>query len=227
MLGKNNLKNIRILKSASPSMLIEEYTTGFSLILYVKNKEKDYTCIGTAHFDHEVTDGERRIAPEKLDGEKAFSISGYSGAYPGFGELLYMLSMMEIQQRGGRLLPDQRGVSEDAIKLYKKLFFSNNVRTFIKEKLSIYEGSNNPLNATYEIEINSELKAIAKKLQGNHIANNLSKDEKIMLLDQAYDLGENLLEENKIIDRKSLMENLKKGYPQFQIDADINEEMSF
>ena len=59
------------------------------------------------------------------------------------------------------------------------------------------------------------------------IANNLSKDEKTMLLDQAYDLGENLLEENKIIDRKSLMENLKKGYPQFQIDADINEEMSF
>lgn len=222
MFGKNNIENLKLLKNASVGMLMierenksEPERSGFEIILYAKNKDNNLVCIGSAAFYPEVSDGEYRIPDSKLNNEKLFMVGGYTGAYPGFGHVLYTLSMMEIQDRGGKLVPDQRGLSDDAEKLYKNMVKMPNIITsdHLKDALNSYPCPF--LSSTFELVVDDGMLAMRKFLEKNHHNNNLSKSDIFELTEQAYDLGECMLPENNEIDRKKLMSDFKKGYPQF------------
>ena len=113
--------NIKNIKNTNPSLLqLDKVDNGFELILF-NTENKQLKCFGSITL------------AKNNDKQNSYSVSGYSGANYGFGELLYTIALMELNKRNACLQPDERGLSEDALKLYKKMEKYSNITTVYDE----------------------------------------------------------------------------------------------
>lgn len=191
MLGKYNLQNLKMLEYSSPSMYSYSNDELIHIVIYAYSLQ-GIQCIAS-------------ISLEKQN-NGFYKNSGFSGAYYGFGELLYTMAFVELEKINKYLIPDDRGLSKLASKFYTKLDNSSNISVTQFNHLKIYNKN-----------ISEEDIFIYNQLTNSHVDNNLTTQELDLILDQAYDLGEYMLPENNIIDRKQLFNDFKNGYPQFKI----------
>ena len=187
ILGFYSANNISAIQDTIPSLLIlDKQINRFEIILF-NTENKQLNCFGSITLAQNGND------------ENSYSVSGYSGANYGFGELLYTIALMELNKRNACLEPDERGLSEDALKFYKKMEQYSNVSVVYDEGTRFFK-----LNES----INDSL--LLKILKKNLNKYKLSEKDMLSLKDQSYDLGEHLLEENNIIDRKQQKEDFLK-----------------
>lgn len=191
MLGKYNLHNLKMIESASPSMYSYRNDNTIHIVIYAYSLQ-GIQCIASLYLEQQNNGYYRN--------------TGFSGAYYGFGELLYTMAFVELEKINKSLIPDDRGLSELASKFYTKLDNSNNISVTQFDHLKIYNKN-----------ISEEDIFIYNQLTNSHVDNKLTTQELDLILEQAYDLGEYMLPENNIIDRKQLFNDFKNGYPQFKI----------
>ena len=191
MLGKYNLNNLKMIESSTPSMYTSYKNKRIQIIIYA-NSLKGIQCIASLSLEQQSNGFYRN--------------SGFSGAYYGFGELLYTMAFVELDKINKSLIADDRGLSDCALHFYEKLNNSNNI--------SVTEHNN---FKSYHKHISDEDTLIYNTLINNHVNNNLTQQQVNIILEQAYYLGEYMLPENNIIDRNQLFNDFKNGYPQFKI----------
>lgn len=186
MFGKYNLNNLTMIQNAKPSMLLRNLNNKINIAIYIQLEDK-YQCIASISLEKENNNN--------------YKNSGFSGAYYGFGELLYTMAFVELDKQNKTLIPDDRGLSEYAVKFYQKLDNSVNVISKLINGIK-----------SYQKQINKDDLNIYNTLVQNHKDNYLSEKDINNILDQAYDLGEFMLPENNYIDRNKLFKIFSKKH---------------
>ncbi len=136
MFGKNTLKNVKSLNKANLSMKVvhtdEGDVSAVNVILYADKKNEhsdlDIQIVGSVIAYTEGNDS-------KLNDKAVYGITGISGAYKGFGSLLYQSLLIELRSidENALFISDRSSITGGAEGLYKKMIESN---LFEKERIS-------------------------------------------------------------------------------------------
>lgn len=219
--GYYNRKNLESIEIGIPALFTAsgKYKSGHEYInniLYFKNHENELVVFASISLEMVSSiDSEYRI----------FKNAGYSGAYPGFGELLYLATLIELERCNGYLMPDIMGLTDSAAKMYEKL----RVTDFIATQAIDVVDNLTPQFANlayvgnidiYKTSATTDAISLHDSLLKNNQLNQLTDDEINDLKMQAYDLGESMLAENNIVDREALMQRLKEGHNHFSFNQE-------
>jgi hypothetical protein len=119
MLDKYTLKNIKKVGHLNPSLKISNDNNVVSATLYIDTEDNDLEAIAVVSA--------RRYS--QIEGRPVYTITGTSGAYPGFGSLAYqslLLALKDIDEMA-LLVSDRENITSYAEKLYEKMLDSAHI----------------------------------------------------------------------------------------------------
>lgn len=196
MLDPKSIENLKAISSVNPSLLVNHYSDDLRLCvtLYIdkKNQYSNFETIGQVSVER---------SDEKINGKSVYFVTDTTGAYPGFGSLLYQSLMIELSkiEGGALLISDRENVTQSALGLYKKMESSKDFDFIVIDKSSsnysdefMYEDSDKSaiLNKAYfwkGAELDLKYHDI---LISNHRKKNLTLDQMESIVEDGDLLGE-------------------------------------
>lgn len=117
MLGKKTVDNIKAVASGSPSLLIQNDNNDLiTASIYIDSVDEDYKHTVLGHL--------RAVRMDStIDDRPVYKVTGISGAYPGFGSLVYQSMLIELSKlnTGALFISDRERVTGFATSIYDKM----------------------------------------------------------------------------------------------------------
>lgn len=211
MLGKYTLDNFKKIKAVNPSLSVNTNTDEVAISIYVgKGDEREVIAAMTVNKIGLSSKGEPLYAPSKM-----------SGAYPGFGSLLYQSMLIElgkIDVRAG-LISDRENVSDDAKGIYAKMLKSEFVAKRaipVDSPVFIQDRDDNQLDedldCVYSIavrDVTPEMLFVHNKMLASHEKRQLGQSELELINEAVKYLGEWVY-----FNKEALQQEMKNGFPE-------------
>ncbi len=196
MLGSKSIENLQSISSLNPSLLVNHYSNNLRLCatLYIEKKSgySDFEVIGQVSVER---------SEDKIDGKTVYFVTDTTGAYPGFGSLLYQSLMIELSDidNGSLLISDRENVTESAVGLYRKMAASKDydslevdesTSNFTDAFLYTKDDKNEVLNKAYFWKGNDLDRKYHEILTKNHTKRDLSLEKMDFIVEDGFLLGE-------------------------------------
>jgi hypothetical protein len=201
MISQYTLKNLKKIMNISPSLKVSVDGDYVSAIIYVDSGD-DLEVIGSIVV--------KKIG--NIDSRPVYSVTGTSGAYPGFGSLVYQSVLMELKNIDARSLfvSDRENVTGGAEGIYKKMKESECIG-FVKIPVDSVCYSH-----SLEVDILDTLLEKAGLNEDLEYDDYLALDGERYLLNNAYFINEN--QQMKILHNRLKRNHVARRLPQNKID---------
>ncbi|MFS1426070.1 hypothetical protein LMH73_002475 [Vibrio splendidus] len=124
MLGHKTIDNIKAISSGKPSLFVEKTEHFISVSTYIDNPNSSDKYDVIAHLC-------AIRMPNTIENRPVYKVTGTSGAYPGFGSLVYQSLLIELSRENEKplFISDRESVTGFANGIYDKMIASDEYRT--------------------------------------------------------------------------------------------------